>query len=391
MMCSVAMLAAAAACEGPPDLEEVTSPITGGALVTSNTPPFDSVVKIASSGGGCTATKIGNRRFITAAHCLIGVTAGQTMSITNRLDGALPSTFTLTSVDRHPSFDRTPSSGGYDVGVVAVSGDTPAIPPLSVRSPFVGVGTPGLFVGYGCDFKDPTHSGRKQRANLKAALCGADPNTDVHAICDFDPVVRVCAGDSGSPWLIQTSGVWRTAGVAVGAFPNGFTRIGNVRRWIASPAKNVFANNERGFIMNFNSGNCAGIAGGSDLNGGTAVQTFCDGRNQPTDTQYWRLLSSGSTTFNLRNGKSGRCMGVAGGSVDDGALVQQFDCALGVPTNNQSWRFVQASGDYYQVVNGKSGKCLSVAGASTGSGAVLIQSACSPLGSKNDQSWIFIR
>jgi hypothetical protein len=87
---------------------------------------------------------------------------------------------------------------------------------------------------------------------------------------------------------------------------------------------------------------------------------------------------------------------VDGASTADGARVSQFGCdPTPTATENQAWRFVFAvnafGNDYYQIRNGKSGKCIGINGGATNNGAFASQFTCSALGSANNQTFLFSR
>ena len=71
-------------------------------------------------------------------------------------------------------------------------------------------------------------------------------------------------------------------------------------------------------------------------------------------------------------------------------FLSQFACDP-APTagENQSWSFVQSSGDYYQIRNGKSGKCIGITGGSTANGASALQFTCGALGGLGNQTFLF--
>jgi hypothetical protein len=396
----ILLLAQLLGCSPPEDadLDEIDQAVTGGTLVTSTSPPFNSAIIWHTTGGqGCSGVKIGGRTFLSAAHCLRQVNAGDTVQVSNRNDGTFDSkSFTITRVDRHASFDTpanvNPRESSFDVGEFKISGDTPAIPALPLHSAFVEDGTPAVMIGYGCDQTTPSHDKQKQTAKVVSSF---DPSPDirVHFVRTVGSA-GVCNGDSGGPFLVRANGRWEVAALNAFFHSGGrsiFTRLGSVRRWLAAPAKNVFAEGESGNFLNGKSAKCIGVDGASTANGAQAMQFWCDSRNQPNDNQSWQLRSNGGDRFRIVNRHSGLCLGVDGASLENLARVQQFDCAAPDPNNNQSWRFLRTDGDYFQIVNGKSNKCLGVDGASTDNAVNLLQFTCTPLGSINNESWLFTR
>ena len=114
--------------------------------------------------------------------------------------------------------------------------------------------------------------------------------------------------------------------------------------------------------------------------------------NQPVDNQYWRLQAIDATHFLFVNTRSGLCLGVDGASTADGARVSQFNCdPTPTASENQAWRFVFSTVDQYQIRNGKSGKCIGINGASTANGAFATQQTCLPLAFKNHHTWLLSR
>jgi hypothetical protein len=395
------------ACEAPPSEvpDRATRAINGGSLVTQNTPPADSVVKIE----GCTGTKIGTRRFLTAAHCFPNLSAGTTIRITNRLDGAFVAgtTFTISKIDRHPSFDARVQEGAglqfsrvFEATIIEINADTPAIPTLPIRAAFVEDGPGALVFGFGCDPKTPGNSGQKQVATMFSTFNSDQDIYDHFWTSRPDSTAMICNGDSGGPTLTQNPNAgfrWEVSGINVGIGPgaqSGFSRTGSVLRWINAPAKNVFQNGEVGSFLNGASTYCMGVVGASNSPGAQVSQFFCDGRNQPNDDESWRLTQGFSGTFRISNGKSGLCLGVEGASLAEGALVKQQTCDNNAdPSGTQAWRFIGRSGTSFNLfVNGRSNKCLTVATSDgSGNGTNLIQSACPAQAGPNRGSWLFTR
>jgi V8-like Glu-specific endopeptidase len=401
---------AACATEGDDPVDESTSEITGGTLVTSNVYPYDAVIRFKGNNnpGGCTATKIGARRLITAAHCLEdgNVTVGGTIKLTNRLDGDrdLGGTFTVDATYIHPgrqnaTFARHRS---YDIALIDLTTDLPSgWTTLPLREDYVGAGVSGRFVGYGCD-DTSTHDGQKQRASFTTATEEAwraqapDSNKILGdyvywAVFDGGGTVRSCAGDSGAPWLFWDGSRWE-----VGAIDKDndapwsmASRISNVWRWLAHP--NAAVGDARwGFWLNGKSNLCIGVPGGSTAEGAHLAQYFCDGRKQTDDNQYWQLQKRARARFyQIVNGKSGKCIGVRGGSAASGAqiVLDSCDAAPDAP-HSQVWEFDYRDSDgKIRLKNSWSGMCIGVDEESTSMGRGLYQYPCD---GGADQGWDFI-
>jgi hypothetical protein len=387
-------------------------PITGGTLVTSNVAPFNSVVRISTSVGGCTATKIGARRFLTAAHCVPGLVAGDDVRITNALDGTFTASdrFTIAAVDAHPTrgndFDDGNHRRSYDVAVIEITANTPAIPTLGVRAAFLPDATSGTTVGYGCDLSpgDADHGGQKQRATFTTTSLDdleADPDVTnerayrwhtLYAVHAGGAAVQTCPGDSGGPLLVRSGDVWQVAAVTSRHIDSySFqSRVGGVSRWIADPAVNDIVAGSDGWLVNDRSNLCVGIGGGSVETDADAGTYYCDGRRGTTDNQYWTLVRNGSSgTFRIRNGKSGLCLGVAGASTAHGARVAQYECtAADGDLDHQAWRFQDVASGTPRIVNARSNRCLGVDGDSLDRGALLRQQTCA---TNESQRWLFVR
>jgi len=102
-------------------------------------------------------------------------------------------------------------------------------------------------------------------------------------------------------------------------------------------------------------------------NGSTVVQGGLEGgSNYP-----WGFFKDGDY-FKIKADRTGRCLGVAGGSHKDGADVVEWGCYGG---DNQRWHLIPIDG-HYQIVAKHSGKCLDVRNASLAPDASVIQWPC---------------
>jgi V8-like Glu-specific endopeptidase len=385
------------ACGEP--LDDATDDGTTTAAVTGGAPSGDAVVIMARPRSYCSGTKVGRRRFLTAAHCVRGLAAEGTISISNQPDGQITASdlYPIDKVYVHPSWNVVLANGAaYDVALVDLTVDTPNIPTAGIDPSVFGDGTKGLVVGYGCDATNPARNGIKQQGDFKQLsqsqfIMVANQAKDIadeyaHWLMNASAGIQVCPGDSGGPVLRTNGGATVVSGVT-----SRYTSVGStlysvesrtfpVRNWISTPVINNFVSNLSGNFINYNSGQCIGVPGASQTNGAAASQFYCDGRIN----QSWKIVQHGSTPyFVLHNNNSDRCMGVGGSSKASGATLGQFGCDGKL---NQDWQFVASGTDTYEIVNRNSGLCMGVPNASPNIDTQLAQFPCD---GSNSQRWVF--
>lgn len=245
--------------------ETKSDAITGGTLVTQDY--FDdnnhaqSVVRFQPSGGGwCSGTKIGARRFLTAAHCVDDAAAGDGVDITNRLDGRFSGAgaynVDIAEIYLHPTWGSNNFDRAYDIAIFDVSADTADIPTFDEEQfdhRFISDGMWGRLVAYGCDLTNPANGGRKQRGDFQAYSRSSSPSDRYydglyeHNITSYTPGLRGCPGDSGGPF-IQERGSWRIIGVVNSRTDSmnltNFTRIEELQAFLDDPASVLAASCE---------------------------------------------------------------------------------------------------------------------------------------------------
>lgn len=154
------------------------------------------VVAIRSSGAGCSATLVGERILITAAHC-----ASTGAKVTTVIDGKPY----VGTAKRHPSYPRT----DIDVAIVKLSAPVPGVNPMHVHEDQVVVGEEVTLTGYGCTKEDGVdgefgtlrygtavvtgRSGYDLMTNSGAAACFGDSGSGVFK--DNQIVAVVSKGD----------------------------------------------------------------------------------------------------------------------------------------------------------------------------------------------------
>jgi len=85
------------------------------------------------------------------------------------------------------------------------------------------------------------------------------------------------------------------------------------------------------------------------------------------------VIPASVTYFQIVNWHSGKCVDVVGGSQQPGAVVQQFSCN---GTVAQQWRTVPTDSGYFELVVAASGQCMTVDNASQADGAGVHQQPC---------------
>ncbi|RAJ68843.1 DUF1680 family protein [Streptomyces sp. Amel2xB2] len=133
-------------------------------------------------------------------------------------------------------------------------------------------------------------------------------------------------------------------------------------------------------VHNRHSGKVLAVDGMSLDVGGRAVQ-FAD---TGTGDHAWQLLVRDGTTgtrgepdphgtFVLRNGHSGRILGVRDGSDEDGAPVVQFAADASADEHAVLWRILGDPEDWLRIANVRTGRVLAVEGMSTADSAPVVQ------------------
>lgn len=175
-------------------LAEGASRLINGKPVEPGT--WREVVRISSSGSGCTATVVGPRVIVTAAHCASnGATA----------------TFKIGEIEYKAKITRSPlyTSKDHDIAVGITDTDIAGIEPASIGGKAVtGLGI--TLLGYGCI--NPGGGG----GNDGILRIG---DTVITGFSGFDMVSRkaggaaLCFGDSGGPAMLIESGKHLLVGV----------------------------------------------------------------------------------------------------------------------------------------------------------------------------------
>ncbi len=170
-----------------------------------------------STFDSCTASVIGDRVLLTAAHCLdpethpgysFGVFTGADASAYETATTLVPQLLPVKEVFLHPDYDPEPPFLA-DIGV-AILEEVVSIEPLPFQREALGedvVGKPARIVGYGqAKYEEPSAT-RRAATTVVAAL----GEVDTVSVGDLER--RSCIGDSGGPALVEIDGEERIVGV----------------------------------------------------------------------------------------------------------------------------------------------------------------------------------
>lgn len=173
--------------------------LIGGEEVPKDHPDYDSIVRISTNGASCTATLVGPKVLVTAAHC------GKTDAV---------ATFKINEKQYQATLTRHPSYPGVDhdmnLGLLSEA-LPPEVKPESVGTEAVKVADPVLMYGYGCI--NPGGGGGNDGILRKGF-------SEVQSFSSKDMVLKkpngaaLCFGDSGGPGFVVSGQNRFTVGVA---------------------------------------------------------------------------------------------------------------------------------------------------------------------------------
>jgi V8-like Glu-specific endopeptidase len=165
------------------------------------------------NGGLCSATLVGPRTVLTAAHCAEGSTSADQVFFGSSLyePGA---TVDVASAVVHDGYN--PSSGVLDLGLLILDRDASTDPIALNDEPVDGawIGRSLHVVGYG---NDDVYAG--STAGIKRETDVELVGVDGHLIYHESDGHNTCSGDSGGPVLVERDGGWVLVAVTSFVYP----------------------------------------------------------------------------------------------------------------------------------------------------------------------------
>lgn len=218
------------------DLEDNPSSLVASILNGSDDPGHPAIGSIQGGPSFCTATLLGSKTVLVAAHCL-----QDTVPYTFSLGGK---TYAVASLKPHPnwaqvsSFPELPNADWkfsiHDIGVVLLKDPVQGIKPMRVAYVKPPVGQAVSLIGFG--------SGKKEKAANVVGAIGKDfvLYGTIGGLTGTNGLT--CMGDSGGPTLVKEAGEERVLGVHSMANCTTYTqdtRVSTHLKWLKAQSSEI--------------------------------------------------------------------------------------------------------------------------------------------------------
>ncbi|MFE3635660.1 trypsin-like serine protease [Streptomyces cellostaticus] len=231
--------AAATALVASPAAADAPQPIVGGTATTTTAYPFVMQITDAAGSQFCGGTLVAADKVVTAAHCMVGETAGSVRVVGGRtyLNGTNGTVSKVSRIWIDPRY--TDATNGDDVAVLTLSTAMPYTRAAYVSSSQARVyaaGTRARILGWGTTSESGGSSNQLRTATVPVvsdARCAISYGSDYvrsDMVCAgyTSGGVDTCQGDSGGPLLIGgvLAGItsWGE-GCAEAGYPGVYTRL----------------------------------------------------------------------------------------------------------------------------------------------------------------------
>jgi trypsin len=193
-----------------------------GTPVTPDQAPW--LVTLTTRGPFCGGALIAPDRVLTAAHCVQGADPGRVSVRIRGVRHAWRGAIFPTSYREIPSpvdpDDESASGTVDDLAVIVLAKPVTGVPPLPIAQPAAAVGEASQTIGTGrtspAGGDGRPHAATQTVSDACPAAYGADLFFAAKHLCTLDGTAnasQACAGDSGSPVMVQRNGAWAVAGV----------------------------------------------------------------------------------------------------------------------------------------------------------------------------------
>jgi len=178
-----------------------------GGTTTTEFPAVGTLSSTDLGGPFCTATLIGPRTVLTAAHCLDDVDASAFEFLTGPNSDTPTARFKASGGKQHPQWNSAKIEN--DIALVFLAEDASVDPlPTATALPSDVIGQKLRFVGYGV-----TNGTSQTGFGLKREVYVTVRELSDTQIKYSDKGKNTCNGDSGGPAFLQVGGRWQIVGV----------------------------------------------------------------------------------------------------------------------------------------------------------------------------------